>query len=312
MKKLSEVFLLKRNLHNGHSGPDAFDRGPKSAFTNRPWIRIDDLTRMTRTMKYLKIFFLYNQRIFEQRAKSLIFFLSTLVNPLLLLLLWIAAFKTNKVIDWSLPDAASYYLLLVTTAAFLMSFVEESVGKIDIAEGQLTSYMLKPFSYFWLKYFEEAPYRILQGIYALSILSIFFITFNKLFVISNSPITILLSLVIAILGYHIAFSFKFIIGLLGFWMTELAGLFNVVEIAIYIFGGYVMPLTFLPPVAASIAYFTPFPYIIYYPVVALQGKLSVTELIHIINVQIIWLCLLALIYKYVWNKGKQLFTSFGQ
>ena len=73
-----------------------------------------------------------------------------------------------------------------------------------------------------------------------------------------------------------------------------------------------MPIDLFPPLMQKIALATPFPYMVYYPLVAFQGKLSIFELLKVISVQAIWLAALLLVYKWMWRSGIKKFTGIGQ
>lgn len=265
-------------------------------------------------MRFLHIFLLHNQQIFEQRTKSFVWFLGILLNPLIMLILWGAAFKsgTHQTTNWNFSYAASYYFLLIIAGSLLMPHTEEVVSKEDIQEGQLTKYVIRPFPYYWFKYFEEIPYRLLLGLYGLIIFIVALIFYQRLFIISQSWEIIVLSIVSSILAYHLTFNLKISLGLIAFWTTDIVALINLVEIIILVFAGFVMPLDLLPSNIANLIYMLPFPYMIYFPVIAFQGKLSLIQLMQLIVVQSGWVLTTTLLYIYIWNKGIKKFTSFGQ
>lgn len=259
-------------------------------------------------MRYLRILSLHMQQIFQERARSFIWFISALLQPLILIGLWTAAFKTQgSSSSWNLITAREYYLILIIVAT-LMPWTEETVSKEDILARKLTQYLLKPFSYYWYKFYEEIPYRILQCFYAI-IISIFLMIILGLSVVKNIN---LLSLTIIILGFFVAFNYKVIIGLLAFWFTEVVGILNLTATILLTFAGYIMPIPLLPKYLLPFVWFTPFPYMIYYPVISLQGKLTQYELLRVISLQLIWIFILYVLYRFMWKKGVQLFTSFGQ
>src|SRR6266702_2729178 len=127
-------------------------------------------------MRFFKIFFLHFQDVFEQRARSFVFFLISLVNPLILILFWKGATRSSSFhpTDWTFSTILSYYLFLTIASALLVSRIEDDVATQDIKQGQLAGYLLRPFPYIWKKFFEEIPQRLLQGMYAFVTFGIFF------------------------------------------------------------------------------------------------------------------------------------------
>lgn len=265
-------------------------------------------------MRHLKILLLYFEHVFEQRLRSLVWFVITFINPLVLILFWRGALKGGQEIvpGWSITTIVSYYFLVAITGAFLVSHIEEDIAERDIQKGELVGYLVKPFSYYWIKLFEEAPYRILQGGYGIITLIIFYFCFGGFISLSKDLPTICLAVIIAILAAFISHTFKHIIGLLAFWITDIHGLYEVLEVVHIVFAGAVMPLALLPSFVRVIANVLPFAYIIYYPTVAFIGRLSYSELIRVVGIQCLWLGFMIFIYRRVWNAGIKKFTALGQ
>lgn len=263
-------------------------------------------------MRHFRIFLLCFQYVFERRGVSIVWLLVMLINPLILLVYWRSALENNSIAGWSLSSISSYYFLLFTVSAFLMSHIEENVSEDDIANGQLVKYLVKPYSYFLFNIIRELPYRLLQGFFAIIISLIFILIFGRFFQITTDPRILFLTVLVFILAYILSYSYKIAIGLLAFWLTDANGLFQFMEIITLIFAGYVIPISLMPELLLKIVYASPFPYIIYYPVIILQGNLSTVDIIFVICKQIAWIFLMVLLYKLLWKKGIKVFTGMGQ
>lgn len=262
------------------------------------------------SMRYVRLFSVFFQHVSEQRARSLVWFILSIFSPVLMILFWRGA-KTDAA-QWSFSNVTSYYLLLVIAGSLLMSHIEDDVAVLDIQEGGLAAYLLKPFNYYWIKFYSELPWRIFQGIFG--IISFFVITFlfHITVAISLSPMTIATTFLMAFFGYFISFTYKMVLGLLAFWFTDISGMYQLSEMLIFIFAGYIVPIRLYPDILATIAYLLPFPYILYYPTIALQGILTQWEIIRVIGIQCAWLIGLTLTYMILWKKGIKIFTGVGQ
>ena len=100
--------------------------------------------------------------------------------------------------------------------------------------------------------------------------------------------------------------------MIAFWIQDIGGLYQLVEIVMLIFAGFLLPIELFPSAIAQISFMMPFSYMIYFPVVAFQGKLPVMELLHVIEVQSFWLVIFTAIYMVMWRNGIRKFTAFGQ
>lgn len=265
-------------------------------------------------MRYARIFLLHLENLLEHRSRSFVWFLISIFNPMLLLLFWRGAFQGQNTIpaSWTFSAIASYYFLLAITSALLTSHIEEDVAREDIAQGQLVRYLTRPFSYYWFKFFEEIPYRILQGFFGIVACIFFILAFGNIFTIASNPLIIILAIITCCIAFLLSFTFKMIIGLLAFWIIDVGGFFQLVEVIMLIFAGYILPIELLPSGLKSLAILLPFSYMIYFPITVLEGKYAIEEVIRIIIIQMSWLFILSVIYRRLWNMGLRKFTAVGQ
>ena len=262
-------------------------------------------------IEHLKIILLHFEQIIEHRARSFVWFLLALINPLILIMFWRGANKDSLSGQITVSELTIYYFFLIIAVTFLMSHIEEDVAYYDIKQGNLVRYLLRPISYYWIKFYEELPYRVLQGFYGLIILAIFFSFFGNFASPLLTPLIFILSILIAIFAYFISFTFKMIVGLLAFWFVEIGGLFNMMEVIIVVFAGLIMPISLMPQQIKNLANYLPFSYIVYYPIFAFLGKFAAPRLVEIVLTQLLWLLILITVYKVLWIKGIKKFTGVG-
>ncbi len=265
-------------------------------------------------LRYFRIFLLHFQQAFEQRDRSLVWFILAVLNPLLVLVFWLGVYhnKTGTLEGWGLSAITSYYFLLIIASSFLMTHHEQDVAVLDIQEGGLVKYLLKPFSYYWIYFTAELGWRVLQGIFALVVFLALSFLFSNSVSFATSLQILLLAAISIMFGYFISFTFKTLLGLSAFWVTDFWGIQQFSEVIILALAGFLMPIDLFPPLMQKIALLTPFPYMVYYPLVAIQGKLQLLELFQVIAIQAIWLTALILMYRWMWRSGIKKFTGVGQ
>lgn len=263
-------------------------------------------------MRYFRLFLLNLEYVLSHKSRSIIWFLIALVGPFVFIVYWRGAFSTQQEIaGWTVSMITSYYIILSFVNITLMSHSEEDVGRQDIRDGNLTTCLLKPFSYYWMKFYEEIPYRIFQGACSLSMVLLLYILFGKDLSIFITPLSFIFIVIIFMLGFIISQTLKVIVGLFALWFIDIGGFFQIVEALIFILSGAVMPLAFMPEWLEILALYTPFPYIIYFPVVAIVEPLIIWDLIKIIAGQSLWIFILGFTYKIVWRSGIKKFTGVG-
>lgn len=240
-------------------------------------------------MRFFKILMLHFEGLFEHRFRSFVWFLIPVANILPMILFWTLATKTNHNAAWSMRSLNSYYLVLIIAVAMLTSHIEEDVGDIDIKQGELVRYLMKPFSYYWIKFFEEIPYRILQGFYGIVLFFISTSLFSDFFQNSLNINIIFFGLISALLAFFISFTFKMIVGYTAFWFTDNRAVTEAIFILTIIFAGQVIPLDLFPNKLNEIVILLPFASMIYYPVIIFLGKLTFLEILRAVSIQIFWL-----------------------
>ncbi len=264
--------------------------------------------------RYFNIFTIYSQLALEVKSLSVVWFLTTLVGPLLMLVFWSGATKAQggSINGWNYSDFATYYLLIALAGSLFTSHIEGKVATDDIKNGELTNYLLKPISYFSINLMDELPWRFIQGFFAIITIVFISVLTNGLIQFTSSPVTLFLAIITTLLAFFISFLFKTCLGLLSFWLTEINGIMLIFEIILDICGGIIIPLVFLPQILQSFLNFLPFSYMIYYPVLSLLGKLNTQEQLLIIGVQIIWLVFFQMLYKFLWIHGVKKYTAIGR
>lgn len=264
-------------------------------------------------MKYAKIFLLHLQDTIEDRARSVVWFLVSLLNPLLLLIFWYGALGTagGEIGGWRLPSITAYYFLLIIASSLLVVHIEEVVAYYDIYQGWLANYLLRPVGYLWYKLLQELPYRLLQASFGVVAFVFFRIIFGDIAPLDLGVDNIVRSLLISLFAFCISFLLKMALGLSALWTTDFTGLAQLTEVIFLLLGGFVVPLTLFPTWLEKIAYALPFSYIVYFPVVSFQGKLAAPDALWVLGIQLVWIAVLFGLYSFLWKRGVRKFTGVG-
>ena len=262
-------------------------------------------------MKYFRIFLLNAQDTIQQRTRSFIWFLIAFLNPFILLMFWGGALEGGKIIGgWDSTSMQTYYLLAIICQSVLIHHVEITVADEDIRRGGLVRELLKPVSYIWLKLCHESPWRFVQGFFGFVVLMLF-LAAGFSFNISHAPSILLQALIISTLAFFLTFLFKLTVGLLAFWMTDIYGIIEPNEVLILTFSGVFMPFDLMPVWIQQAGQYTPYPYIVYYPVVAFMGRDGI-NFYQIMFIQLLWILGFYALYRVLWSGGVKKFSGVGQ
>lgn len=251
---------------------------------------------------------LHCSHVLQYWLKSLVWVLLDMLNVVILILFWNAASGTMNV---TVSQLQSYYLLLLVMGTAVMAHPEEGVGYIDIARGGLSAYLLKPYSYFWLKFQQEIGWRVISGLWAVVLIVGMRLLGVSLTLASSVPLLVC-GVGVCILGHLLSFVFKMCLGLLGFWFTAIRGVLDLSAIITIVCAGYLMPLSSYPEPVRTIVLNLPFAGMLYYPAAVMGGMIDASGIARIVLLQVGWLIVCVGIYKFLWRKGIATYTAVGQ
>ena len=135
--------------------------------------------------------------------------------------------------------------------------------------------------------------------------------FNSFFSLNTSLGNILLFLPPILAALILNFFIFLCVSTLAFWLTEIWAAFLGMNLAINILSGGIFPLDIFGETALKFFDLLPFKYTIYYPISILNGRISSGEVFQGLIVQCIWIGLLYLLSKALWNKGMKKYVAVG-
>jgi ABC-2 type transport system permease protein len=103
------------------------------------------------------------------------------------------------------------------------------------------------------------------------------------------------------LGFVLFFSFCHLTALTTFFTEEGWALEYFRTTTVRFFAGGFLPLAFFPDALEAIALWLPFPYMVYYPALALSGRLTTAGVSSALGVQLLW-CAVLLLANYAYWK----------
>lgn len=263
--------------------------------------------------RHLRIFALFFQHVFQHRARNFMWFLIAFINPLVLLLFWQGILSGDQRIQgWNIDSMRTYYMFLIMAQAALMHHVELTVAFNDIKQGELMRELLKPYPYFLMRLTAETPWRTIQAFYSVIAVIIVPYLLKAPIVASHDSMIILQAVLIAVNAFFISFLFKMIVGLVAFWMTNIDSVLEVNDVSLFALSGLVMPVNLFPQWMQTVAHFTPYPYILYYPISSFIGIYNSADLLNIILLQFGWIVGLFILSSLMWKRGLKKFSGIGQ
>ncbi len=265
--------------------------------------------------KYLSVFKISFQQEFAYRLNFVMWRLRNVIQIFLVFYLWDAVFTNSDrvIFGYNREKILTYVFgLLIVKALVLSARATDIAG--EISRGELSNYLLKPLNYFnyWLT--RDISSKALNLAFAIVETTFLVIILKPPFFIQTNFLTILGFVLFIALAVFLFSLLLFIISSLTFWMPEAGwGIHFLVTVVIVEFlSGALFPLDILPGSLQNALYFTPFPYLIYFPLQVYLGNIGGMEFVKGLSISLFWIILLWFAMKAVWERGLKEYQAYGR
>jgi len=259
---------------------------------------------------YLTTMRLAVQQQFQYRTANYFWMLGMVAEPVIYLVVWttIADQQGGSVQGLTAGYFAAYYIVWTLVRnmniVFGAPFWEER-----IREGELNKDLLRP---------------VLPLHYDIA----FFAGWKVVVIVLWIPLAIGLSLVfdpvldprlleiavfaVAIWGaYLLRTMFQEALGMLCFWTTRGAAIFDLWMMTELLLSGRLVPLPLMPDWVQEISRFLPFQWAFFFPIEALVGDLSNEQLLRGLGAQLLWILIGLAIFRVAWKHAIKRYSAVG-
>ncbi len=211
------------------------------------------------------------------------------ITPLFLLLVLSRATPLGGT---STSGLIPYFLLVGLIYPLTRSRVNEFIEE-QATSGDINNFLAKPISLYKYILVDDLSLKILN-LFTLApfifIACIFLLRGNSL----NYNLAVLgISLTTTAISFLVSFNFSYLIGLFSFWFDEFWAINNVKLVVVTFLGGVVLPYSFFPDWSIRLLKYSPFPYMLTWPVRVLRGQFEPLEII----ISLFWYVALGLCIK---------------
>ncbi len=217
----------------------------------------------------------------------------------------------SDVAGYSLTGMISYYLLVTIVDALTAVSEDDWQIAADIKDGNISQFLLKPIDYLIYRFCLFMAGRFIFVAVSLIPLGLFIFFMRKYFVTPANPETFgwfVLSLTMTGL---LQFLMSYTMALLAFWVLEVSTFIFILFAFEYIAGGHLFPLDILPPQIAAVLNYTPFPYLLFFPVSVYLGQTTGQALWQGLLIQAFWLVTFYFLARFVWSRGIRKYSAVG-
>jgi ABC-2 type transport system permease protein len=219
----------------------------------------------------------YWQRHIVYRLGALIWIINGFVTPLVLMGIWLTIRKHNN-LPLTENQIITYYLLTTLVVRITQSWVDLDLSYL-IKEGEISNFLIKPLYYWIPELAKDISLKTIRLISLIPFLFIIWIAFKDQINLHLNLINIILFILSSILGYFINFIMQNIVGLCTFWLKHYQGLSTLYSLVKSLLSGVAIPISLMPGYLAVISKYSPFRYIISFPIEIIMNTISTTQIL---------------------------------
>ena len=236
-----------------------------------------------------------------------------LVPLLASIFLWLTIYQgqSTGVGEYTLPGMISYYLLV--TIVDIVTAVNEDDWQIaaDIKDGNISQFLLKPINYMKYRLCLFFSGKIIFAAAALVPVGLFVFFMRKFMVAPADGAALGGCILSTALAGMLQFFMSYTMALSAFWLLEVSTFIFIIFAFEYIAGGHLFPLNILPPAVEHVLNFTPFPYLLFFPVSAYLGQVKGAALWQGLCTQAGWTFFFLMLAQWVWSRGIRKYSAVG-
>lgn len=227
------------------------------------------------------------------------------------ILLWFAIYKENtNSFDMTIKNIVTYYIVVLVLDNLMQNNITQNIGK-DIRTGEINQYLIKPYNYMVYNFAKALPQNIMFLVLGIVPISLICLVFKNYINIKFSIINIICFILAIIVGYIINFLINYLLSLLAFYISEVSSLFITFEILKGLVTGKIFPINIMPKSISILLVFSPFQYICYFPIMILLNCYSREQILWTLLLGGVWIIILYILSKIVWNFGLKKYSAFG-
>lgn len=255
--------------------------------------------------KILTFVVVYYAYMVEYRAELILWVLSGAL-PIILMGVWIQAAQGGDFGFTSL-DFARYFITVFLVRQLTVVWLIWDFEK-EVIEGKLSSRLLQPLDPVWHHVASHVSERFARVPFILLLISLFFLLYPQAIWLPSWGQVFLFSLAV-ILAFVLRFVIQYTFAMFAFWTERASALENFWMLFYLFLSGLIAPLDVFPENVRTVVMFTPFPYLINFPVSLLVG-LPVDVTRGFLSI-VAWILIFLGANRLLWRAGLKHYSGMG-
>jgi ABC-2 type transport system permease protein len=247
---------------------------------------------------------------FQYRASTIFHLVGLVVEPTIYLVVWrtIATSSGGSVGGYTAGTFAAYYI--VWTLVRSMNIVFTPFGwEARIREGELSGHLLRPVHPIHYDLGTFGGGKLVTIVFWLPIAALLSLAFRPHLDPTAAQVIVF---AVAIWGaYLIRSMVLWTLGMITFWTTRIAALYEAYFTAELLLSGRLVPLSLMPGWVQAASWFLPFRWTFGFPITALVGPISTGQLLLGLTAQVAWVLAGIALVAVVWRRGVRRYSAVG-
>jgi ABC-2 type transport system permease protein len=244
----------------------------------------------------------------QYRAVMLLWALWGIAAPLVSLAVWTAAGRGRSLAGYDRAGLAGYFLITMVVSHLTTAWDME-VFSFLVRSGQLSARLLRPMHPVFQSAADNVAYKLSTVLLLLPIWAIIGLFIHP--TIHLTPARALWLLPALVLASTLTFVWGYCVALLAFWTTQIRAINRLYYTGMIFLAGRMAPLALMPVAIQVIAWWSPFRWMIAFPVELALGRVSIEQVPAGVAWQAAWLAVGIGVFRAIWARGIRAYSAVG-
>ena len=271
-------------------------------------------SRYPRWPLYRQVLSLELRKTFSYRFDFWFRFLGVLMaNVVIAYYLWSAIFAQTgaaQIGGYTFQGMILYYLMVPLIEN--VSRGQESGLAQEIYGGTLTRYLVYPVPFFPFRYVGSLAGTVVALLQLVVVLGGYLALAGRPSDLPLTAGTVAMGLVAAVAAGLLNFLMVAALEMVAFWADQIWSLNVMLMFCVRLLGGSLLPLSLFPDWSRAALAWTPFPYLVSFPIRTLTGQVALVEWGQGLLIIALWSLGFALLDRWIWRRGNLRYTGVGQ
>lgn len=261
---------------------------------------------MTRTAELYRAYCATSWAVQRRYPAALgVFVLGVALEPMLYLAVWYAAAGQDRIAGYDGTAFVTYYLLVMVANHISYTWF---FGEMDrrVREGTFSALLLRPVHPIHRDIADNLAFKLVTGLLVVPLAVGLAATLGAW---PAPGVTLLLVVPSLVLGTALRFVVEWTLALTSMWTTRVAAIGRVYGLVSHFLGGFVAPIAALPDPLRVIAFTTPFPWLVAFPVELAAGRHTFAAALTGLACQAGWLLVALVAHRWVWRRAAARYSA---